>query len=213
MKPADNLLFASIDIPVLDKKQAAKEILALDDSSSWWDEYRHTKMFPLMTKGGEQSKQGTDNRRQGEFYWVPYAPKIITDWFDNIVFPWLGMKSRVMALVTQPGVSNNEHIDCDRRELNTRQHKFRLVLQGRTDTLYWITDQGKIKVPQVDSPFIMDGGWPHGMTNATNEIKVTLALGAPWNGHDDYGSEVTLLQNRNDYTMPTDLEPYWNNKY
>jgi hypothetical protein len=213
MNQTDDLLFSSVDLPLLDKAQAAKEILALDDTLSWWDDYRYTKMFPLMTKGGEQSKNGTDNRRPGEFYWVPYAPKVITDWFDDIVFPWLGMKSRVMALVTQPGVKNYEHIDCDRRELNTKQHKFRIVLQGRTDTLYWITDSGNVPAPNVDSPFIMDGGWPHGMYNDTDEIKVTIALGAPWTGLDEYGADVTMLQNRNDYRMPQDLEPYWNKKY
>lgn len=208
MKPADDLLFASIDLPILDKKQAAKEILALPDNLSWWDNYRYTKMIPLSTRGGSTGHEGTSNFREGEFQWVSYAPKIITEWFDNVVFPFTGQRARVMALITQPGVSNYEHIDCQPRELNTQQHKLRIVLQGKTSTLYWITKNGNVHAPEVDGAFLMDGGWVHGMTNTTDEVKVTLALGAPWIGNDYYNN-ITLLQKRSDYKMPDDLSSYW----
>jgi hypothetical protein len=208
-KPADNILFATIDsIPMIDKKQATQEILLLDDSLSFWDEYRYTKMFPLMTKNGGINRKGASNNQDGNFEWTPYAPKIIIDWFEDYVFSWLGSKTRVMALVTQPGVANNEHIDCSPNELNTQQHKFRIVLQGKTDTLYWVTSEGNIPAPDTDKAFIMDGGWPHGMINTTNEIKVTLALGAPWKGKDEY-NDLTLLQNRNDYLMPERIDHLW----
>ena len=210
IKNADNLLFASIDsFSNLDKKQAAREILSLDNSFSFWDDYRYTRMFPLMTKNGGVSMQGSSNAQDGEFYWTPFAPKIIVDWFEEQVFPWIGMKARVMALITQPGVANYEHIDCSPHELNTLQHKFRIVLQGRTDTLYWMTDKGKVFAPNTDKAFIMDGGWPHGMINTTDEIKVTLALGAPWNGKDSY-DDITILQDRNDFVMPKEINHLWN---
>jgi hypothetical protein len=60
----------------------------------------------------------------------------------------------------------------------------------------------------VNGPFLMDGGWPHGMINNTDEVKVTLALGSPWLGRDHYDN-FNLLLNRNDYTMPVDLKKYW----
>jgi len=208
MKPASDLLFASIDIPILNKEQATKEILALPSQVSWWDSYRYTKMIPLSTRGGSTGQEGTSNFREGEFQWVNYAPKVITEWFDNIVFPFIGMKARVMALITEPGVSNYEHIDCQPRELNTLQHKLRIVLQGKTSTLYFITEQGNIHVPDVYGAFLMDGGWVHGMTNDTDQVKVTLALGAPWIGNDEYNNVTTLLK-RSDYTMPSDLTDYW----
>lgn len=200
----DNLLFASVDLVALDQKQAAKEILALPDKYSFWDDYRHTKMIPLMSKGGMLAS----NSLPGEFNWTAHTPKLISDWFDNVVFPWMGMKSRVMALITQPGVANYEHIDCDPHELNTKQHKFRIILQGRTDTLYFITKEGNKYVPNIEGPFLMDGGWAHGMINTTNEVKVTLAVGAPWIGNDSYDN-VELLMDRNDYVMPDDLSAYW----
>ncbi len=209
MTDSEDLLFATLDsVKLPDKAQAAREILSLDDSLSFWDNYRYTKMYPLMNKTGDASSQGSDNRKSGEFTWVPHAPKIMVDWCEDHLFPWLGSKSRVMALVTEPGVANYEHIDCSRNELNTRQHKIRIVLQGRTDTLYWLTDKGKVHAPDVGQAFVMDGGWPHGMINTDALPKVTIAIGAPWTGQDKYNA-VTILQRRSDYTMPKNIDHLW----
>jgi hypothetical protein len=200
----DNLLFAQVNLPILNQTEAAKQILSIPDKFSFWDDYRHTKMIPLMSKGGMIAS----NNFPGEFNWNNHTPKLISDWFDDVVFPWMGMKSRVMALITKPGEANYEHIDCDPHELNTQQHKFRIILQGCTDTLYFITNKGNIVAPDIDGAFIMDGGWPHGMINITDDVKVTLAVGAPWTGNATYDN-IDLLMNRNDYTMPNDLTTYW----
>ena len=213
MKSADNLLFARVNaIPILDKERAAKEILALDIKNSFWDDYRYTRMFPLMTKNGNTGLSGTINQQAGQFAWTAFTPQIIIDWCEAYVFPWIGMRARVMALITQPGVANHEHIDCNPDELNTLQHKFRIVLQGRTDTLYWKTSNGDVPAPDVEEAFVMDGGWPHGMINTDSMPKVTLALGAPWNGKDNYGDDITLLQDRNDFVMPSEINHLWNKR-
>jgi hypothetical protein len=208
-KPADNILFARINnLPRLNKQQIATEILALRGTLSFWDDYRHTEMIPLMTKGGA-GRSGAINNQSGEFTWLEHTPPLLVDWFENHVFPWIGMKARVMALITEPDVANNEHIDCAPSELNTQQHKFRVVLQGNTSTLYWMTDQGNIAAPDIDEPFIMDGGWPHGMINTGDQPKVTIALGAPWLGRDSYGDDLTILQDRTLFTMPDDISHLW----
>jgi hypothetical protein len=205
---SDHLMFANVYMPIFDKEKAAKAILALPDQFSFWDDYRYTKMFPLMTKQGQGSLQGASNYRGGEFTWLPYAPKEIVHWFEDHVFPWCGTKSRVMALITQSGTANYEHIDCEPNELNTRQHKFRIVLQGQTDTLYFKTTAGDIPAPNVEGAFVMDGGWPHGMTNTGKDVKVTLAMGAPWTGNDLYNN-IDILMDRRQYTMPSDLKSFW----
>lgn len=203
-----NILFAGVNLPLLDRKQAAKEILELPDSVSWWDDYRYTKMIPLCTKNGDGNRKGTNNHRSGDFAWTNYTPNIIKNWFENIVFPWTGCRSRVMALITQPGIANHEHIDCNRNELNTQQHKFRIVLQGSVNTLYFITKQGNIYAPNIETPFIMDGSWAHGMRNTSNNIKVTLALGAPWTGNKEYNN-IDILLEKNKFDMPDNLDSYW----
>jgi hypothetical protein len=213
-KPADNLMFSSItDMPILDKKQAAKELLAIDKKYYFLDPYRNITMIPLMTKSGNTGLVSANNRiNAGEFNWVNIAPQVIVDWFEDIVFPWTGCRARIMALLTMPGEKNYEHIDCDPSELNTQQHKFRLVVQGKTSTLYFITKQGNIYPPEIENAFVMDGGWPHGMHNSTDEIKITLAMGAPWAGNENYTDLVSHL-NRQDYQMPDILDQYWNKKY
>jgi hypothetical protein len=211
MSSAGDILFSKINaLPAFDKKAAAEEILSVDTKLTFVDPYRNIRMVPLMTKDARVGN--VSNSTTGDFKWVDFAPKIIVDWFEDHVFPWTGTRARVMALVTNPSVANYEHIDCNKAELNTRQHKFRVVLQGRTDTLYWLTNKGRVYAPDINEAFIMDGGWPHGMTNTDDVPKVTLALGAPWAGKDDYGSDLTLLQNRNDYSMPDDMEHLWNKK-
>jgi hypothetical protein len=204
----DHLMFANVYIPVLDKTKATKNILALPDNVSFWDDYRYTKMIPLMTKQGQGSVQGASNYKLGEFTWLDYTPNEIKDWFENYVFPWAGTRARVMALITQPEVSNYEHIDCEPHELNTRQHKFRIVLQGQTDTLYFKTTAGDIPAPNVEGAFVIDGGWPHGMINTGKDVKVTLAMGAPWRGNDTY-SNIDILMDRRQFTMPADLTEFW----
>jgi hypothetical protein len=204
----EDLLFARVNIlPILDKEKATYEILSLSQDLSFWDDYRSTRMLPISVKNGNIIK----NSYQGDFEWTSFAPKTIVDWCENYLFPWVGMKSRIMLIITEPGAANKEHIDCNRDELNTRQHKLRIVLQGRTDTLYWLTDKGNVDAPNIQEAFVMDGGWPHGMINKSDKPKITLAFGAPWPGKDHYGNDITVLQNRKDFRMPKMIDHLWKN--
>mgnify|MGYP000160988858 CR=1 FL=1 len=66
MYEVKNILFASVlSIPILDKQKATKEILSLDKTFSFWDNYRYTQMFPLMTKSGTIGVDGTSNENNG----------------------------------------------------------------------------------------------------------------------------------------------------
>lgn len=193
---------------MLDKKKATSDILNLDSTFSWYDSYRNTTMIPLCTKNGDAYKKGTSNSRQGEFMWTHYCPMVIQEYFDNLIFPWINMRSRVMALITMPNQKNHIHIDCNKNELNTQQHKFRIVLQGSTSTLFFLTQAGNLHVPDIEDAFVMDGSWVHGMTNTDKTPKVTLALGSPWTGNKQYNN-LSLLLKKSDYLMPDDLDKYW----
>lgn len=204
----DNILFAKVNLAPLPKKSVTEEILNIEKSFWFWDEYRATNMLPLMTKGSLSGKEGSSNSRVGEFHWLPYVPDVLKNWFETEVFPWMGTRTRVMALLTVPKFSNLEHIDCNIDEVGTKQHKFRIVLQGRTDTLYFKTQEGDVYAPNIDAPFIMDGSWPHGMTNFTDEVKLTIAAGAPWNGNVSYNN-IEILLDRERYNMPSDLKKFF----
>jgi hypothetical protein len=205
----DDMLFARVNLPDFDQKRSLDEIMNVDRELWFWDTYRSTLMLPLMTRGALKGKVGTSNSRDGEYQWVDYTPQPLKDWFDNHVFPWMGMRTRIMALLTEPNFANAEHIDCDPHNMGTPQHKFRIVLKGKTDTLYFITKQGNVHVPDISGPFIMDGSWPHGMINSSDEHKLTIAVGAPWTGNPSYNNTVDLMK-RSDYNMPDDFDKYFN---
>jgi hypothetical protein len=205
----DDMLFATVNLPDFDRATALREILDTDRQKWFWDTYRATLMLPLMTKDAKGGESGASNARLGSYAWLDYTPVCLKDWFENHVFPWMGKRARVMALLTEPNFANEEHIDCNPHDMGTMQHKFRIVLKGRTDTLYFVTDKGNVPAPCIDGPFIMDGSWPHGMNNFTNEQKLTIAVGAPWTGNLTYNNKVDLLY-RSDYNMPNDIRKYFN---
>jgi hypothetical protein len=207
-KTIDDMLFASVDLPSLDKELATQQVLAVDKSLWWWDKYRATSMLPLMTKEAKAGVIGSSNSRGGDFQWLGHTPECIRVWFDTVVFPWMGTKTRVMALMTKPNFANEEHIDCDPHKMGTMQHKFRIVVHGKTSTLYFKTTKGDVNVPEVDGPFLMDGSWLHGMNNTTDDFKLTIAAGAPWNGNPQYDN-VTNLMLKSDYEMPDNYKDYF----
>jgi len=207
MENSNDILFATVNLPLLDKAEAVEKILEVSDHFWFWDPYRSTNMLPLMTKGALSGVSGSQNDRDGDFYWLPYTPLIIKDWFDNHVFPWMGQSTRVMALLTKPNFKNKEHIDCNVDEIGSLQHKFRIVLKGNTDTLYFKTESGNVSPPNTNLPFIMDGGWPHGMYNYTDDIKITIAAGASWRGNNFYNN-ISVDLKKSNFKFPTDISKY-----
>lgn len=209
-----NILAASLKFPPLDKEKALAEVRMVDDKAWFYDSYRHTTMMPLMTMGGKMGEQGASNFRAKEaFNWTPFASPTLVQWFEDHVFPWMGMKTRISILKTQPGQRNNEHIDCSPQAFGTRQHKFRIVLQGDTSSLYFVLKFGQVRLFNTDGPFIMDGSWPHGMHNFTKEEKYTIAVGAPWTGlerYDNFGDHIIY---RNEKLLPEDIQRYYDQRY
>jgi hypothetical protein len=206
---SNELLFASVDsLPPINKEIAAQEILKIDPAKSFWDYYRNVRIYPLMTKNASIGIEGSTNYQTGSFQWTSFAPSVIVEWCENHVFPWIGSKTRVVAFVTPPESHNNEHFDCDRTELNTRQHKLRVVLQGQSDSLYWLTENGTVNAPVTDKPFIIDGAWPHGVKNDSQQHKVVLALGSPWNGKHSY-DDITIMQYKTEFVMPKEIVHLW----
>ena len=206
-----NLLFAKWNLPAIDKKAVLSSIIDLPDSCWFYEPYRNTKMLPLSTKNGSIGYKGTTNYQSGDFTWTKFASNIVKEWCNDILFPAMGMTTRIVILKTESFASNNEHIDCDPIHQFSRQHKFRIVLQGRTDSLYFIKDQENIAAPNIEEPFIMDGSWPHGMVNHENFTKYTFTAGAPWSGNENYDN-LTVMLKRNDSELPKDYYRYYKNE-
>ena len=101
------------------------------------------------------------------------------EYLEEHIFPW-SQRASVVIITTKPGDFNAPHIDCSPNKFNTLQHKFRYVLQGNVSDLEFITKEKKLRVHEINQPFIISGKWPHTMLNTTNKRKYTLALGSPW---------------------------------
>jgi len=172
----------AIENPPMD---ALDHLNNIDFSKLYQDEYRSCYHVPLMY-----------DFVPGKFVWTPYMfpYKSLREWFEDVLFPLLG-RSRIVIITTPEGGINPPHIDCDRAAFDTSlQHKFRYVMQGNIDDLYFMTDCKDVQMPgEVDKPFIMSGKWPHYMKNSYAGTKFTLAYGAPWDGDSNNTVYTDLL--------------------
>lgn len=178
-----DILYAKLPILFDKHSKSLDHYKSIDDDKWYWDSYRTVRMLPLYTPGGAIDKKGSQNKKNSELDWTVYADADTVDFFETKVFPWLDKKGRIILLKTPPGDSLATHIDCSREVFGTRQHKLRVVLQGEVNSLTFVTKDKDVS-PKGDhrNLFVMDGSWPHYMTNTFNDWKYTICLGAPWDG-------------------------------
>ncbi len=208
-----DFLFAGLNLPTMSCEQALAELALVPETAWIWDAYRETKMLPLMTQTGEASASAVGELYlKSDFLWTSNAPKVIKDYFEQHIFNWLKPRPRIMILKTEAHCKNKEHIDCAPNVFHLRQHKLRYVIQGNSDTLYFITKQGNITIPNTNQPFLINGAWPHGMHNNGDLPKYTICVGAPWSGADHY-PQLNLILPSAPYELPEHYENYFDPKY
>ena len=211
---SSQMLFAELGIPVIEKTKVIQWINSVPEKQWIWNAYRNCYLLPVMTKNGKiQEKDFThSNLNIQNFIWAKNVPDFIKKYFEEHVFSWAKTTSRIAITCTMPEQQNPVHIDCSPKMFNVTQHKFRIVIQGCSDTLYFKTRKGKIWAPLTNKPFIIDGSWPHGMINNSKHPKYTLCFGSPWSYSDSYpGLNPLLFVNKND--LPGSYYKYFNPKY
>ena len=166
----EKLLYLPLDIP----KPSIEIIEELDKipyEEMSIDHYRTCYHIPITRK----------NKTTEIYDWVSLTNHLTSlhEYLEKYIFPW-SQRARVVIITTKPGDVNAPHIDCSPKKFNTLQHKFRYVLQGNVSDLEFITKEKKLRVHEINQPFVISGKWPHTMLNTTNKRKYTLALGSPW---------------------------------
>ena len=190
----NEMLFAELDIKTIDKERTIKWIDSLDEKYWFWNKYRSCDLLALMNQTGYFNEESSENTAaESSYVWTDFVPDFIKEYFNKNIFTWTQMKSRILIIRTKAYKENNIHIDCSPSRFHTLQHKFRIVIQGATNGLYFQTKKGRVFAPYTQKPFIMDGSWPHGMINNSPVPKYTIALGAPWTGCDFYPGYNPLL--------------------
>lgn len=205
------ITFAAIDIGVTQEEivTARDEVLAVSDDMWHYNEFRGCKMLPIYNAGGTI---GVNLKGDNMIFTpagdeCPTLKKIILE----KVFNWMDPPGRVTILRTPPGYGLNPHFDVVEHEISTRQEKYRLVLNGKIDKLYFLDEnRNKIFVPEHYGSYVMDGGHIHSLDPADEE-KITLCIGAPWTGErtPEYESLLEESPFKLKMKQPEDLEEEW----
>lgn len=210
--------FAAIDLGITDedRKKIYDEIMSADEQQWHFNDFRGCYMLPVYNAGG---KLGDKERgiKHGSF---SYTDAIVEDSFtqkflEQKVFPWMEPHGRVTILRTPAGQGLNVHLDSTEDEIGTLQHKFRIVLNGKVDKLFFIDkDHNKVYIPDNYNTYILDGSHPHSLEPA-DEVKITLCIGAPWTGQPN--EKYQELIDNSLYTMrvsrPEKLEKSWTDPF
>lgn len=205
----NRLVFSDLNLPQIDCEKVVYKLQQLPEKVWQFEPYRKTFIAPMLTRIGVfEGREVLNVKRDADFIWTPYAPEILKEYCEKYIFNWIKPVPRIMILRTFAGVANHEHIDCTKAAFGKPQYKFRYVLQGHVSDLYFMTTKNNVYVPEVNRPFIMDGGWPHGMQNFSGKTKYTLCVGAPWDGKFDR----SLLRGIN-LSLDEDLMPQLNDTF
>jgi len=181
----NNLVYAKLPITFDNYEKSLNYYKMIKNNLWFWDSYRKVRMLPLYTPGSATTKIGSQNNKNSVLDWTSYADENTIDFFEKKVFSWLDKKGRIILLKTPPNDSLATHIDCSRKSFGTRQHKLRVVLQGEVNSLTFVTKNKDLQPKNNHrNLFVMDGSWPHYMTNTFNDWKYTICLGSPWEGGD-----------------------------
>jgi hypothetical protein len=179
--------FCAIDIGITseEKQILLEELLSIPDEYYQSNSFRGCRILPIYNgRGVRGQRHETGDTTKGEFSYtdvdtfISRSKKI----FEEKIFSWMEPVGRLNLLRTQPGLGLNTHLDTRADEVGTRQHKYRLVLNGNIDKLYFLDSKdNKVYVPGHYDSYILDGSHPHSLDLGTEE-KITLCIGKPWDG-------------------------------
>lgn len=181
--------FCAIDLDISEKEISAmyNEVKMINESHWYHDKFRGCYILPLYNGGGTTGapKEGVI-RSKGNMIFTEAGKKCptIEEIVLNRVFPFMDINGRMSVLKTKPGDHMNVHMDSNEQSVGTRQHKFRIVLNGEINKLYFLDKSlNKVYVPDHYNTYILDGTHPHSIE--TGEEKITICIGTPWRGHDN----------------------------
>lgn len=183
----NELTFAAIDNGISDteKLMMLKEVYDLDDSHHHYNEFRGCRMIPIYNSTGLLGIHRPVKTRELKYTSAGDKCPTIKRVCEEKIFPWMSVLGRVTILRTERNHGLNVHVDCSSKEVNSLQHKYRVVLNGAIDKLYFIDEnQDRVYVPKHYDSYVLDGGHPHSI-DPCDEEKITLCVGAPWHGEDN----------------------------
>ena len=198
---------SQINISSTEKSLLKLEIESVNESDWYWVSHQGCLMLPVFNARG---LCGDDRGWLGERVCnnaFPADGAMMN--FIRKIFTFSKGLGNITIVKTAPNGKMKIHIDASPDEFLTPQYKFRMVVSGRNDTLFFIDRQGrKIYAPASDS-YIMDGAHPHGLSPVGREGKLTLCLGVPWICENDFIESLVCVNKDIRVTMPENIEKRW----
>jgi hypothetical protein len=168
---------------------------------SFYSQYRTCEMIPLFTPGGAIERDLIMKSNES-LAWTPQAravPSFIR-FIEKDIFPLLEPLPRTFILKTKPYGEVLPHVDCSSRAQAIRQHKLRIVLSGERTGLYFLDkDHQPVFIDGQHDCYVLDGSQPHGMINRSDQYKLTLCFGSPWQGYGHSEYLDCLRRSQNNY--------------
>ena len=117
----------------VDKQQILSEINNLPDSDWYYVKFHGGWICGLYNDREENT---------GEWFPRGFNPNLpqdgaIVNAISNDIFPYVGGKGNITIIRTMPGDSLNDHLDSTPEEMGSSLPKFRWVLNGKLDTMYF----------------------------------------------------------------------------
>jgi len=178
--------FCAIDLGIqLSTIQQMLDEVRNVNSDHWYDDtFRGCKILPLFNGGGTTGSPPEGVlRSKGEMIITPAGEQcpVIMNVAENYIFNFMSPVGRMSVLKTEKNQGLNIHIDSNQKSIGTTQHKFRIVLNGHIDKLFFLDQNNqKVYVPKHYNTYVLDGTHPHSIDGG--EEKITICIGAPWSG-------------------------------
>lgn len=177
------------------REQIRDQILLLDSALGFWSSYQNCRMLPVWTSGGLEQEMELA-RKDLAYQWTSIAARVpaLQRFLESEVFALIEGNFRVVVLVTPPRSRIKVHVDCAQNSVDQLQHKLRFAVSGSPDGLWFLDSRlHKRHIGSQHRSYILDGSHPHGADNDSDQPKITICLGSPWNGQL-YGSFLEKMK-------------------
>lgn len=155
-----------------------KEIEALPETFWHYDKFRNCYILPLWNPSAQQDVVDPSISGPNEFTEAAHQCPSIKQHLSPLLYK---LNGRLTVLKTLPTQLMNVHLDCKKSEVGTEQYKWRMVVKGDRNSLYFLDENNQKVYPNKNySTYVMDGGHPHGI-DQTDE-KITICIGSKWRG-------------------------------
>lgn len=205
--------FKAIDLGITeeDRIKILSELLTVSSSFWHYNQYRGCSMLPILSSNGDLSPVSKPGQHSNlKFTNAANSCFTLKKILEKKIFPFMNPIGKVTILRTNKKTALNLHIDSNKKEIGSRQHKFRFVISGKIDKLYFLDKNlNKIYVPNDYNTYVMDGSHVHALEESDDE-KITLCIGAPWNGQPNSLYENILKDSLYSVTISRpDLDEKW----